>query len=222
MKSWCAPSGLAGAAVGVFAVTLAVSRLVAQAPASSIGREVAIAAHLDDGQELATPLVDLIAHGRRLFEANWTDAGRRRPSADEGHRPSAGRSVAAADRAARVQSRLGARRQLVRRLPQRAVRHLRRRRRLRRPTSSCSASASTSRPSIAPTRCRPAAPSTKPARPVTLQTAADFRATTGMFGAGYLEMLARQMTEELQQIRDSIRLGETQRAGRERAFASAR
>ncbi len=29
---------------------------------------------------------------------------------------------------------------------------------------------------------------------VTLQTAADLRVTTGMFGAGYLEMLARQMT----------------------------
>ena len=72
MKSWYAPSGLASAAVGVFAVTLAVSRLVAQAPASSIGREVAIATHLADGQELAAPLVDLVAHGRRLFEANWT------------------------------------------------------------------------------------------------------------------------------------------------------
>src|SRR5262245_56653728 len=29
---------------------------------------------------------------------------------------------------------------------------------------------------------------------VTLQTAANLRATTGLFGAGYLEMLARQMT----------------------------
>src|SRR5438132_916606 len=46
-------------------------------------------------------------------------------------------------------------------------------------------------------------------RPATLQTAADPRATTGMFGAGYLEMLARQITEELQGIRDSIKHGET-------------
>jgi cytochrome c peroxidase len=44
---------------------------------------------------------------------------------------------------------------------------------------------------------------------VTLQTAADLRITTGMFGAGYLEMLARQMTAELQAIRDSLKLGET-------------
>src|SRR5581483_3798393 len=31
-------------------------------------------------------------------------------------------------------------------------------------------------------------------RPVTLQSAADMRATPGMFGSGYIEMLARQMT----------------------------
>jgi hypothetical protein len=44
----------------------------------------------------------------------------------------------------------------------------------------------------------------------TLQTAANLRRTTGMFGAGYLEMLARQMTAELQATRDSLLLGETQ------------
>jgi hypothetical protein len=42
-----------------------------------------------------------------------------------------------------------------------------------------------------------------------LQTVANLRATTGMFGAGYLEMLACQMTEELQRIRDTIGRGET-------------
>jgi cytochrome c peroxidase len=46
-------------------------------------------------------------------------------------------------------------------------------------------------------------------KPASLQDAGDFRATTGMFGAGYLEMLARQMTAELQRTRDSIRRGET-------------
>src|SRR5438552_3067137 len=46
-------------------------------------------------------------------------------------------------------------------------------------------------------------------RRITLQTAADLRATTGMFGSGYLEMLSRQMTAELQTIRDSLRMGET-------------
>ena len=40
--------------------------------------------------------------------------------------------------------------------------------------------------------------------PVTLQTIANSRATLGMFGSGYLEMLARQMTADLQAIRDGI------------------
>jgi hypothetical protein len=45
--------------------------------------------------------------------------------------------------------------------------------------------------------------------PTTLQTIANYRATTGMFGAGYLEMLARQITEELQTIRVTIQRGQT-------------
>jgi cytochrome c peroxidase len=46
-------------------------------------------------------------------------------------------------------------------------------------------------------------------RPMSLQNVGDFRATTGMFGAGYIEMLARQMTAELHAIRDRLKLGET-------------
>lgn len=38
---------------------------------------------------------------------------------------------------------------------------------------------------------------------------ANSRATTGLFGAGYLEMLARQITADLQDIRCSIKPGET-------------
>jgi hypothetical protein len=40
-------------------------------------------------------------------------------------------------------------------------------------------------------------------RMVTEQSVANERATIGMFGSGYIEMLARQMTAELQEIRDS-------------------
>ena len=40
----------------------------------------------------------------------------------------------------------------------------------------------------------------------TLQTIANSRNTLGMFGAGYVEMLARQITVELQRIRDEIPL----------------
>lgn len=46
-------------------------------------------------------------------------------------------------------------------------------------------------------------------QPASLQTLGNLRATTGMFGAGYLEMLARQITADLQSIRDTIGLGET-------------
>src|SRR5262249_34904303 len=42
-----------------------------------------------------------------------------------------------------------------------------------------------------------------------LNNIANMRATTGMFGAGYLEMLAREITEDLQKIRDSMQRGET-------------
>jgi hypothetical protein len=39
---------------------------------------------------------------------------------------------------------------------------------------------------------------------VTLQSIANSRATPGMFGSGFIEMLARQMTADLQEIRDGI------------------
>lgn len=43
--------------------------------------------------------------------------------------------------------------------------------------------------------------------PVTLQTIANERATLGMFGSGYIEMLARQMTSDLQALRDGLAPG---------------
>lgn len=45
--------------------------------------------------------------------------------------------------------------------------------------------------------------------PATLQQIGNFRATPGMFGAGFIEMLARQMTSDLQLIRDAVAPGET-------------
>jgi len=40
---------------------------------SSIGREVAIARHLQDDEEFSLPLKDLLEHGKKLFMANWTE-----------------------------------------------------------------------------------------------------------------------------------------------------
>ena len=45
-------------------------------------------------------------------------------------------------------------------------------------------------------------------RYVQLQTIANSRNTLGMFGSGYIEMLSRQMSADLQRIRDSILPGE--------------
>lgn len=44
---------------------------------------------------------------------------------------------------------------------------------------------------------------------VTLQDIGNERNTLGMFGAGYIEMLAREMTEELQEIRDGLAPGQS-------------
>ena len=46
-------------------------------------------------------------------------------------------------------------------------------------------------------------------QPVAPDDVGNLRRTTGMFGAGYLEMLARHITAELQQIRGKIKRGET-------------
>ena len=43
----------------------------------------------------------------------------------------------------------------------------------------------------------------------TLQSIGNYRATIGMFGAGFIEMLARQMTADLQATRDSLAPGES-------------
>ncbi|HZD54206.1 MAG TPA: di-heme oxidoredictase family protein [Woeseiaceae bacterium] len=43
----------------------------------------------------------------------------------------------------------------------------------------------------------------------TIQTIGNYRATIGMFGSGFIEMLARQMTAELQSIRDGLAPGES-------------
>lgn len=45
--------------------------------------------------------------------------------------------------------------------------------------------------------------------PVLLDTAANSRATTGMFGSGYIEMLARQITADLQATRDVLGPGQS-------------
>jgi len=45
---------------------------------------------------------------------------------------------------------------------------------------------------------------------VQLETIGNFRATLGMFGSGYIEMLSRQMTADLQALRDTVEPGGSQ------------
>lgn len=54
-------------------VALAVAPWGGASRAAEIGKEVAIEQHLADGDEFEVPLEELLVHGRRLFEANWTD-----------------------------------------------------------------------------------------------------------------------------------------------------
>src|SRR5205814_3857356 len=67
--------GILGALLAVYSV--AVTPVLSQ---SSIGREVSIARHLQDGEEFSASLRELLAHGQRLFTAVWTtDEGGGRP-----------------------------------------------------------------------------------------------------------------------------------------------
>src|SRR5438132_1877302 len=189
-------------------LVVALGRVAAQEPASSIGQELAVPSHLQDGREFSLPLEQLLAHGRRLFEAIWTEE-------DGGGRPltkGTGRPLTDTSRplnGARAFNRISG------------------------PDANSCAGCHNAPYGISgghgefvtnvsllgqrfdfvtfdpadrlPTR----GTVDETGRPALLQTVADSRRTTGMFGAGYLEMLARQMTEELQRIRVTIKVGES-------------
>jgi Di-haem oxidoreductase, putative peroxidase len=175
---------------------------------SSIGREVSVPVHLKDGEEFSIPLTALISHGQLLFKANWTEQeGGGRPLTKGTGRPLAD--------------------------PSRPLTGARAFNRVSGPDANSCAGCHNAPYGISggggdfvtnvfvlgqrfdsatldPSDKLPTRGTVDEAGQVaSLQTIANLRASTGMFGAGYLEMMARQMTEELQRIRDSIRLGET-------------
>src|ERR1044071_7149547 len=195
----------------VYITAFVLSTLHAQMAAPSkprIGQEVAVPRHLKDDEELLLSTKELLEYGKKLFMANWTEQeGAGRPA-------SKGTGTALAD-------------------PSHPLVGARAFNRVSGPdANSCygchnmpygipggSGDFTTSvfvlgqRFDFVTFDSADALP-TKGAideenRRVTLQTAANLRKTTGMFGAGYLEMLARQMTAELQGIRDSLQLGES-------------
>lgn len=184
------------------------SGLGAQARQSSIGREVSVPTHLKDGQEFSIPLEALLKHGKLLFNAVWTEQeGGGRPLTKGTGRPLAD--------------------------PSRPLTGSRSFNRVSGPDANSCAGCHNAPHGISggggdfvtnvfvlgqrfdsatfdPSDKLPTRGAVDEAgRLASLQTVGNLRASTGMFGAGYLEMLARQMTEDLQHIRDSIRLGET-------------
>ena len=197
-----------GQSIACGLATLAALLAADSGPAARIGREVSVPRHLADDEEFRLSLPNLLDYGKRLFVANWTD--------QEG----AGRPLVK-----------GNGRQLSD--PSQPLTGARRFNRISGPDANSCAGCHNSPYGIpggsgdfatsafiggyrfdfltfdaaddVPTR----GARDEAGRPVTLQTAANRRATTGLFGAGYLEMLARQITAELQAIRSSIKLGET-------------
>src|SRR5215470_9049708 len=171
-----------------------------------IGREVAIAAHLNDGDEFQLSTMDLIAFGKSLFTAVWT-------SQEGGGRPlTKGTGSALTDLSA----------------PLLFPRNFNR---ISAPDSNSCAGCHTQpygipggggdivanvfvlgqrfdfatfdTTDVMPTR----GSANEKGQATVLQNMANSRATLGMFGSGYIEMLARQITEDLQAIRNAIAPG---------------
>jgi cytochrome c peroxidase len=175
----------------------AASMLMSQ---SSIGREVAVANHLTDGEEYSIPLKDLLAHGQKLFTAVWTiQEGGGRPLTKGTGNPLSN--------------------------PSSPLLFPRNFNRISAPdANSCAGCHNVPVPGgggdivanvfVLGQRFDfatfdgnetliDAGAADESNTVVTLQSIANSRATLGMFGSGYIEMLARQMTADLQAIRDA-------------------
>ncbi len=177
---------------------------------SPIGREVAVPKHLQDDEEFRIPMAALLAYGQKLFAANWTwQEGAGRPLMK-------GNGRALSD-------------------PKSPLTGPRSFNRLSAPDANSCAGCHNQpyghiggggdfvtnvlvlgqrfdfltfdRSDRTPAR----GSLDENANPVSIASAANSRATTGMFGAGYIEMLAREITNELQTVRDTVARGQSKR-----------
>ena len=186
-------------------VSLSLSLLDAQ-PAS-IGREVAIPQHLQDGQEFRVSPLTLLQFGKQLFTANWTiQEGQGRPMAKGVGTPTPLSDPSAPLVFPRNFNRLSS--------PE---------------ANSCAGCHNVPIPGGAgdivanvfvlaqrfdsvtldhsdtlPTK----GAVDESGNFVTLHSVANSRATPGMFGSGYLEMLAREITADLRAIQSTIQPGQ--------------
>lgn len=187
-------------------VALGANALVVSTFAQGIGEERAVKQHLADGEEVTIPLSALVERGRALFAANWTDQeGAGRPTTD-------GTGGPLSDPLAPLTGKRSFNR-------------------ISGPdANSCAGchnaphgvvggggdfvtnvfvlgqrfdSASFDHNDVAPL----GGAVDESGKFVTLADIANSRATLGMFGSGFIEMLSRQMTSDLQSIRDSAPSG---------------
>jgi hypothetical protein len=197
--------GLAAMAVSAAATGILID---ASARKSAIGQELGLPAHMQDDEEYTASLAQLLEHGRRVFSANWTKAeGGGRPLTKGNGRtlsdvsmPLTGARGFNRISGPDANSCMGCHNQ---------------------PYGIAGGSgdfvanvfvqgqrfdfATFDRGDLVPTR----GALDERGQPVTLASVGNSRHTPGMFGAGYIEMLAREMTTELQHQRDGMRRGET-------------
>lgn len=191
-----------------FAAAALLAALPAIADSQSIGKEVGARVRLTDGEEYSTPIELLVSHGEDLFAANWT------PQEGGGRPLTKGTGGALAD-------------------PDSPLVFPRNMNRVSAPDANscfgCHAQpfglvggegdfvanvfvlgqrfdfATFDSDDDIPTR----GGVNEVGEVQTLESIANSRATTGMFGGGYIEMLARQITADLQAIRNGIGPGQS-------------
>lgn len=172
--------------------------------ATEIGKEVSVHNHLQDGDEFTMKTRKLISHGRLLFRANWTiQEGGGRPLTKGTGSPLTDSSsplvfprnfnrISAPDTnscaGCHNKPRIGGGGEIV--------------------TNAFITGqrfdfATFDHHDTTPTR----GALDEKGKFVELQTIANSRNTLGLFGSGYIEMLSRQMTTDLQKIRDSLAPG---------------
>ncbi len=191
-------------AIGTFvACGAAAATLSSQSP---IGREVAVAHHLADGQEYVLPLKELLAHGRKLFSAVWTiEEGGGRPGTKGTGAPLSNAlsplvfprnfnriSAPDANSCAGCHNLpiVGGGGDIVANVFVLGQRF--------------DFATFDGNETLADQGAVD-----ESGLPVTFQSIADSRATLGMSGSGFIEMLAREMTADLQAIRDATPSGGT-------------
>jgi hypothetical protein len=176
---------------------------------SQIGREVSIAKHLTDGEEFTTSLQALLDHGKALFTANWTSQeGGGRPLTKGTGKPLKDlvdplvfprnfNRVSAPDANSCAGCHnvpfgiVGGGGDFVANVFVLGQRF-----------DFATFGDVLDLPGLATKST-----TDEVGRTVTLQNIANSRNTLGMFGSGFIELLARQMTADLQAIRDSIPAG---------------